>query len=47
MRYIQKEADKKPPKEEKKEPRVLAGSKDYDYYDLSSAKKIPTKDGYK
>ena len=47
MRYIQEGVDKKAPKEEKKEVPVKAGTKDYDYYNLSSAKKIPTKDGYK
>ena len=48
MRYSQSEVNKKAPKkEEKKEIPVKAGTKDYDYYNLSSAKKIPTKGGYK
>ena len=49
MRYIEKQAEppKKAPKEPKQEPRVLAGSKNYDYNNLSSAKKIPTKGGYR
>ena len=49
MRYIQEKAEAKPPTkpEKDKEPRTLAGSKDYDYYDLSRGKKIPTKGGYK
>ena len=47
MRYSESEASKKAPKKEKKEIPVKAGTKEYDYYDLSSAKKIPTKGGYK
>ena len=48
MRYneaMSQERDKEPPKKEakeSKEPRTLAGSKDYDYYSLSSSKKILT-----
>ena len=33
-------APKKGKKEPKPEPRVLAGSKDYDYYDLGSSKPL-------
>ena len=47
MRYIQPDPKAKPPKKEKKEIPVKAGTKEYDYYNLSSAKKIPTKGGYK
>ena len=39
----QREAEmspKKGKKEPKPEPRVLAGSKDYDYYDLGSSKPL-------
>ena len=45
-RYIQTSAEKKA---EIKEPKNLpkAGTKDYDYSNLSTVKKIPTKDGYK
>ena len=43
MRYNESEANKKAPKKEKKEIPVKAGTKEYDYYNLSSAKKIPTK----
>ena len=47
MRYNESEATKKAPKKEKKEIPVKAGTKEYDYYNLSSAEKIPTKGGYK
>lgn len=47
MRFTQEMASQKPKKEEKKEPVTKAGSKDYDYLNLASAKKIPTKGGYK
>jgi len=47
MRYIQESADKQPQKEEKNEVPVKAGEEGYDYMNLSSAKKIPTKGGYK
>ena len=49
MRYIEKQAEppKKAPKEPKQEPRVLAGSKDYNYGSLANAKKIPTKGGFR
>ena len=46
MRYYESEATKKAPKKEKKEIPVKAGTKEYDYYNLSSGKKIPTKGGY-
>ena len=46
MRYIQHED--KPVKEPKKEkPAIKAGSKDYDYSNLSGGRKIPTKGGFK
>lgn len=48
MRYNEQAAQ--PQKEEKapkEEPRVLAGSKEYDYMNLSGGKKIPTKGGWK
>ena len=45
-RFIQD--DHRPtPKEEKKEPRVLAGSKGYDYSKLAEAKKIISPHGGK
>ena len=48
MRYseqaVQPQKEEKTPKEE---PRTLAGSKDYDYSNLSAGKKIPTKGGWK
>ena len=48
MRYAEQAVQPtKAKKEEKKEPRVLAGSKGYDYSSLADAKKIPTKGGYK
>ena len=34
-----------PKKEESKEPRVLAGNKDYDYLSLSKGKSLPGKGG--
>ena len=47
-RFIQPpETPKKEPKEPKIEPRIKAGQKDYEYYNLADAKKIPTKGGYK
>ena len=46
-RYIQEGAERKPPKPEKKEIPVKAGTKDFDYMELASSKKIPTKSGYK
>ena len=48
MRYnehINQQSEEKPAKEEKKEPRILAGSKDFDYNNLSSGKKPPIKGG--
>ena len=47
MRYQEEMLNKKAPKAEKKEIPAKAGTKDYDYMNLSSAKKIPTKGGYK
>ena len=48
MRYSEQQAQpEKPKKKPKEEPRVLAGSKDYDYGNLLNGKKIPTKGGYK
>ena len=48
MRYaeqaVQPTKETKSPKEE---PRVLAGSKGYDYSKLAEGRKIPTKGGYK
>ena len=41
MRYNESEANKKAPKKEKKEIPVKAGTKEYDYYNLSSANKKP------
>ena len=45
MRYIQADHKDKPKKEKKEEPRVLAGSKDYDYSKLETSKKILTPRG--
>ena len=42
MRFNESEVNKAPPKEEKKEIPVKAGTKDYDYNNLSSTKKILT-----
>ena len=47
MRYSEEMANQKPTKEEKKEIPTKAGSKDYDYMNLSSGRKIPTKGGWK
>ena len=45
-RFIQ-EDNRPAPKQSKEEPRVLAGSKEYDYSRLSEAKKIVTPNGGK
>ena len=42
MRYIQEDHRDKPKKDKKEEPRVLAGSEDYDYLELATSKKILT-----
>ena len=50
MRYVQQGAQPKKEskkKESKEEQPLKAGQKGYDYYELSGAKKIPTKDGWK
>ena len=50
MRYVQQDAQPKKEskkKEKKEEKPIKAGMSGYDYYELSSAKKIPTKDGWK
>ena len=51
MRYVQQDnlpkKEDRTTKEKKAKPVLKAGQKGYDYYDLSSGKKIPTKGGYK
>ena len=42
MRFNESEAAKPAPKEEKKEIPVKAGTKDFDYNELASTKKILT-----
>ena len=47
MRYTEAKVTEQAAKPEKKEVPIKAGSKDYDYYNLSGGKKIPTKGGWK
>ena len=51
MRYVQQDnlpkKEKDFAKEKKAKPVLKAGQKGYDYMELATGKKIPTKDGYK
>ena len=45
MRYNEQAVQPEKVKKEKEEPRILAGSKGYDYEDLYKGKKPPKKGG--